>query len=182
MMRLLVTGFGPFGPHDVNPASVLAENSGERFAILPVSYRAAQEFIADLDPESFDAWLMIGVHGGAKCHHRETVARNRAGTVPDIEGFVSGPGPLDPMGPWQVSGTLWSTLDWTESAGHDWTVDAGDYLCNALFYYGVRAFPEKKLGFLHIPPFSVIPQSEQQAMLAEVIEEIKFAQAPRTKR
>lgn len=182
MTRLLITGFGPFGPHEVNPASVLAENSGERFEILPVSYQAAQEFIAQLDPETFDAWLMIGVHGGATRPHRETVARNRAGLVPDVEGFVSGPGPLDPAGPWQVIGTLWSDLDWNNSERHDWTVDAGDYLCNALFYYGVRAFPEKKLGFLHIPPFNVIPQSEQQAMLAEVIEEIKAAQAPRTKR
>lgn len=146
--RWLVTGFGPFRDIKRNPSARLAGESGCPHKILDVSFRAVDEFLDQLDPTSFDRWLMIGVHGSAEQPIYEQRARNAIGASADVEGVTLGPGAIDPSAPPSLATTLLIGLEPTHGAvGHD----PGAYLCNYLYFQGLRRFPNKQIGFLHVP-------------------------------
>src|SRR5213592_2679365 len=96
--RTLVTGFLAFGEFAINPSALLAEASGRRFELIEVAYAAADEFVARLDPGSFDRLVMLGVAGKSSSMRLEQVARNRIGPRGDVRGFVSA-GAVEPDGP-----------------------------------------------------------------------------------
>ncbi len=171
MSNILVTGFGSFGKVDQNPSAWLAEHSGERFDVLEVRYQAVDSFLADLDESGFDAWLMMGVHGYATGHRLEFTARNVIGATPDVLGCAT-PGVIDPAGVPQISSPLWNPAWVDEERGFLASDDAGAFLCNYLFYQGLRRFPNKRIGFLHVPPFSIIPADQQLEMVRELLGKI----------
>lgn len=172
-MNLLVTGFGAFGPHDNNPSEYLAQNCGENHAVLRVTFQTVDDFLLNTEAQNCDAWLMIGVHGGAIKHHLETTARNVIGHHPDVEGNIQGPGPIEPTAPQQLSATLWSPENLIETEHRQPSVSAGNYLCNYLFFRGLQTFPNKKIGFLHIPTFNKLSSEIQLNELKKLIESIK---------
>lgn len=173
-MSIFVTGFGAFGNHEENPSSVLARSCGEQFCILPVSWVKVEEFLASGTLDKFDSWLMIGVHGSATKFHLETRAKNWIGTHPDIDGIVHGPAQIDPRAPFQLSSTIWKTdLHHIETDYQHPTIDAGDYLCNYTLFRGLQTFPEKKMGFLHIPTFERMSERIQTTELVRIIRELK---------
>ena len=147
-MSLLVTGFQAFGDVSDNPSVRLAQESGADFRLLEVSYQAVDEFIASGLPGQYESWLMIGVHGGSDVMRLETVARNLVGPTPDVLGVVGGPAKIDPSLPPQLHGTLWTGVAVADHCEQTW--DAGDYLCNYLYFRGLAAFPAVKIGFLHV--------------------------------
>ncbi|ARU39666.1 hypothetical protein CCB80_00310 [Armatimonadetes bacterium Uphvl-Ar1] len=112
MNRVLVTGFGAFRDIEANPSQWLAEQVrdelGSRVEVLEVSYAVVDEFVSELDGDSFDAWLMMGVHGSAERMHLECVARNWCGMEADVRGEVRGPGMIDPALPGHLHGTLFA--------------------------------------------------------------------------
>ncbi|MBL8067141.1 MAG: hypothetical protein JNM28_01710 [Armatimonadetes bacterium] len=158
---LLVTGFGAFRDIDENPSAWLAERMGG--TVLAVGYADVDAFLDGLDPDTFDAWLMIGVHGAAQRMHLETVAKNSCGPGEDVHGVIAGPGRIDPLHPPQLAGTMFDKS--FESDRAVLTVDAGGYLCNYLFFRGLSRFPEKRIGFLHVPRPEVM---DLEAQLNEV--------------
>lgn len=177
--RLLVTGFGSFRDIDDNPSGWLAERlrteqipafAGMTSQVLEVSYAAVDEFVAGLDADDFDAWLMMGVHGNAGRMHLETVAKNSCGPGADVRGVVAGPGCIDPSLPPQVVGSLFT--DSLESEKAVLTVDAGGYLCNYLFFRGVTAFPDKRIGFLHVPRVEVMGLEDQLGEVRRILGEL----------
>lgn len=175
-MNVLVTGFGPFLSHGENPSAILAAGSGRPNDTIEVSYRAADEFIENLDPASFDAWLMIGLAAKAEKMRLETVARNRIGTTPDVRGEVHGPGPISPQKPPQLAANLWTGVALVaEDEAFELSVDAGDYLCNYLLFRAIERFPDKKLGFLHVPPFEQMSLPTAQAALERILAEVERA-------
>jgi len=167
-MKLLVTGFGPFGSIAENPSSELAQSCGLDFRIVEVSFRAVDEFV-EADLEDCDALLAIGVKASAKKMTIETVARNDIGPTPDVLGEVQGPGPIDPRLPQNIAATLWSqellceTEDWTQSTS------AGGYLCNYLFYSAASRCPGKRIGFLHVPTFETLQKIDQERILGLIL-------------
>jgi pyrrolidone-carboxylate peptidase len=195
-MRMLVTGFGAFRDIESNPSQWLAERvlnydpvldlplnedrltppifNGEgknepnsiRVRVLEVSYAAVDEFVAELDRESFDAWLMMGVHGSAERMHLECVARNWCGVGADVRGEVRGPGMIDPSLPGQLHGNLFA------GRWEGVTIDAGGYLCNYLFFRGVSRFPAKRIGFLHVPRAEVMGLEDQWVIVRGMIDEL----------
>ena len=173
-MSLFVTGFGPFMQHAENPSAVLAEASGLPFPVLEVSYRGVDEFVSSLDLSGFDSWLALGLAANATTVLCETVGRNWLGVVPDVRGETYGPGPIDPSGPPAIASSLWCGA-FVESDLVRVSADAGGYLCNSLLYLALRKFPDKKIGFLHIPPFSVVPFERQLVLLQDVIASLKDA-------
>lgn len=163
--RVLVTGFGSFRDIELNPSGWLSEQFGG--SVLEVSYAAVDLFVEELDPATFDAWLMIGVHGAAKQMHLETVAKNSCGPGEDVLGVVAGPGVIDPALPPQISGTLFDPS--FESEQSVVTVDAGGYLCNYLFFKGVAQFPDKRIGFLHVPRAKAMPLETQLSEVKRIL-------------
>lgn len=173
-MRILVTGFGPFGAVTDNPSGRLAETSGRPFRVLEVAYEAADAFLEALDPESFDILLMLGVATDRSSLTPELFARNSRGGTPDVRG-VSPEGPIEEGQPLLIESTLWdphllAALEVVDDL-HT-SLDAGSYLCNYLSYRALRRFPEKRVGFLHVPPFEKVSEERQKAILADVLSRI----------
>lgn len=146
-MRVLVTGFEPFGGEPTNPswevASRLPNTLGGHEIIakrLPVEYdRAARklaEAIAELRP---DAVISIGQAGGRGAITPETVAINMAHTQsPDGAGEVCDGVKLLPFGEdgYFTNLDLRRGIEAIAAAGIParQSYDAGGYVCNAVMY------------------------------------------------
>ncbi len=156
---VLVTGFGPFPGVDENPTAWLARGldgatlAGRRVAgrALPTAWAEAwptlRAAVAAVEPR---ALIMLGVATGRARIEVERVARNRcaarvdhAGCGPDGDAVVLG-GPA----------TLPTRLPWRDLVGADVGVsdDAGDYLCNLVFYRALHDLALPLVGFVHVPP------------------------------
>jgi len=172
--RLLITGFGPFLTIGENPSSVLARGSGCRNDVLEVSFKGVDTYIESLDPESFDTWLMLGVAGKAPKFRVELRAQNGIANIPDVLGEVHGPGPINPSGPHQLGTTLWHAPEWyVETDLREPSVDAGEYLCNYLYYRGLEAFPNHRIGFLHVPGMEFVSIDSQASELNRIVNIIR---------
>lgn len=160
-MRILVTGFGPFGSVVDNPSAHLARGVSADAVVLEVSFAAVDRLIATLDPADFDAWLMLGFSAQASKLVIERSAANRVGLDPDVLG-ASRPGPVEEDGPERLKGTLWPAyLSWTPCNAWRFSDDAGSYLCNYLYYRGVHRFPDRKVGLVHVPGFGRMSDQHQ---------------------
>jgi pyrrolidone-carboxylate peptidase len=180
LVQLLVTGFGPFLQTDVNPSAVLAEGCGHPFRILPVGYQAVAEFLESVAPSSFDVMLMLGVATKRAVLCPELVGRNRRGATPGVDG-VALPGEIELGGPELVESSLWigDVLSAVSALpGVEVSRDAGDYLCNDIAYRAVRRFPDKRVGFLHVPPFGRVPRQVQSGLLGQVLEIVRSLSLP----
>jgi pyroglutamyl-peptidase len=177
----LVTGFLAFGDFAVNPSSLLAQSCGRPLQLIEVAYAAADEAIAQLDPDSFDRLLMIGVDGRTSRMRLEQLARNRVGARPDVRGYSPCSGgeataAIDPNGPDLLSGTLWQSHPALATAIPHRHVgdDAGTYLCNYIYYRALQRFGvTHAVGFLHIPPVDRLALPIQQQVLGEILQIIE---------
>ncbi len=169
--RTLVTGFGPFGSIASNPSSQLAAECGRPFQILEVSYAAVDQFLSELPAESFDLLVMLGVAGQSQRMRFEMVARNWVGTTPDVRGVILGPGPINPTAPPKFCISPPLALPMSES--WEYSFDAGDYLCNYIFFRAMHRFPAKQIHFIHVPPFEVVSPEIQLAELSRLLERLE---------
>ena len=166
---LLVTGFEGFGPFKENPSAVLAEQCGLPFRRLEVSYSAVDEFVDSDIVREFEAVLLLGVAANALRFRLETVATNNSGKTPDVRGMI-GFGPIAPQSPRQL-GTTMFVGSW-DSELVESSVDAGDYLCNYLYYRMLSRWPSKAIGFVHVPPIEQLPLAQQKETLNRLIRDI----------
>ena len=153
---------------------MLAEGCGRNHAVLEVAYDFVDAFLRALDPADFDALLMLGVATGRDGMTPELFARNWRGETPDVRGKGQA-GPIEEGEPLLVESTLWNAHLLAEievSLGLRTSMDAGSYLCNYTSYRALRRFPDKKVGFLHVPPFEKVPQERQAEILAKVLGDI----------
>lgn len=159
MSGVLVTGFEPFGVHEVNPSQLIAEELGG--VVLPVSYdRAADALRAAIDEREPDLVVCFGLADSRSAISVERWAHNldEAATV-DNDGAPGSGCPIDPDGPLALASTL--PVDAVVAALRDEGIpaevsrDAGGYLCNHVFYVLMRAIevdrPGMRGGFVHIP-------------------------------
>ncbi len=176
MESLLVTGFGPFGSIDANPSQKLAETCGEEFRVLEVSFRAVDLFVEELALLPPRPVLLMGVAAASEKMRIEWVARNRIGKTPDVLGQVQGPSAIDPNGPPNLAASLWQHSDF--GVEHDrWlpSVDAGDYLCNYVFYRALQKGPHHRIGFLHVPSEAKMGFADQALALQAILQNVKAA-------
>jgi pyroglutamyl-peptidase len=176
--RTLVTGFLAFAGFPINPSALLAESCGRRFHLLEVAYDAVDAFIADLDPQRFDRLLMLGVAGHSTRMRLEQVARNRTGGRRDVRNYspFADAVAIDPAGADLLHGTLWTACPTllSETSYCRASDDAGDYLCNYIYYRALSRFGgTHAVGFLHVPPLEAIDLPTQQRLLAEILEAIE---------
>lgn len=162
--RTLVTGFGPFLDVVDNPSRHLAEATGRSCQVLEVSYDAVEDFIFHLDPSTFDRLLLIGVAPSRTHVCAELFARNVYGGVADVEGRGRS-GSIQSDQPLLLGSTLFGDELLSDILVHHRSVrmslNAGSYLCNFAYFKALAAFPAKQVGFLHVPPFEVIPFEDQ---------------------
>ncbi|MEQ1822376.1 MAG: hypothetical protein ABL949_07695 [Fimbriimonadaceae bacterium] len=160
-MRWLVTGYGPFEQITENVSGLIAPKLGVPFHILEVSYAAVDEFISSLDPDSFDAWLALGHAMGEQRIRVETLGRNTIGPRPDVRGEGNLNSVIRTGAPSMLPSSLWAPLNPFENDQIRFADDAGGYLCNYILYRGLEAFPNKLVGFLHLPPAELMAVETQ---------------------
>lgn len=167
-MKILVTGFDPFGGEKVNPAleavkSLPSEIHGAEVhwvAIPTVFYQSAEVLEAEINRYHPDAVLCIGQAGGRASLTPERVAINQDDArIPDNQGNQ----PIDTSICVDGQAAYFSTLPIKamvkaiKEEGLPATVSntAGTFVCNHLMYQALyladKKFLHMRAGFMHIP-------------------------------
>ena len=162
-MRVLVTGFEPFGEQPVNPSQLVAQAFDG--VVLPVSYtRAGDELRRAIEERDPDLVVCFGLAADRTAITVERYAHNldEASTT-DSDGTAGSGSPIDAAGPLALASTLpvdaiVATLQ-AEQIPVEVSRDSGGYLCNHVFYSLLRS--GARGGFVHLPPLDVIPLETQ---------------------
>lgn len=167
-MKILVTGFDPFGGEKVNPAfevlKKLKKNiAGAKISLLEVPTvfgESVARVISAIEKEKPDVVLMIGQAGG-----RYEITVERIGIniddarIPDNKNNQPIDQPIDPEGPaaYFVTIPVKDMVQAIRNSGVPASVSntAGTFVCNHLLYgvlhHLARNAPDIKAGFIHIP-------------------------------
>lgn len=170
-MKILLTGFDPFGGESINPAyeavkEVKAPEGVEliKLEVPTVFFKAFDCVKAVMEAQKPDAVICVGQAGGRSAVTPERVAINLMDAKsPDNEGFI----PVDQPIVQDGENALFSTLPVKKIVSAINSADvpsqisntAGTFVCNSLMY-GVlnlckERFPQTIAGFIHVP---YIPQ------------------------
>ena len=174
-MKILVTGFDPFGGETVNPAweavSRLPDHIGGaeilRLQVPTVFGKAPEAVLQMAEREKPDYIVAVGQAAGRTAITPERIAINyEEASIPDNAGFQPSGGPVVEGGPDGYFSLLpvREMVEAIRDAGLPGKVSntAGTFVCNHLMYHILHAchtrFPGVRGGFIHVP---CIP--EQQA-------------------
>ena len=167
-MKILLTGFEPFGGESINPAKeavklVKEDIKGAQIVkcYVPVVFGKAIDTVYEaMKNEKPDAVLLIGQAGGRYEITPERIAINcDDGRIPDNEGNQPVDQPVCADGPSAYFSTLpvKKMVEYMKNANVPAAVSntAGTYVCNHLMY-GVlnhieKEFPGTIGGFMHVP-------------------------------
>jgi pyroglutamyl-peptidase len=171
-IRVAVAGFGPFPGVPRNPSGEIARALARRprfrtagvildTAVFPTAYGAAQAGLEKLLAKSPAAVVLFGVAGGAKHIRVETRAHNRVSILhPDHMRFVPTSRKLSSGGApvLKLRGSALRMRAAIRQSGSraELSINAGSYLCNAVFYRALAAAaahrPPPLTYFIHVPP------------------------------
>ncbi|MCZ2120510.1 pyroglutamyl-peptidase I [Levilactobacillus brevis] len=177
-MKLLITGFDPFGGEQTNPAieavkrlpAVIAGATVVPLEIPTVFGTCAEVVRQAIITERPDVVLSVGQAGGRSALTPERIAINLDdGRIPDNAGFQPVDQPIQPNGPaaYFTQLPVKAMAQAIRQAGLPSHVSttAGTYVCNHIMYQvqHLRAteFPQLQAGFIHIPflPEQVVQRS-----------------------
>ena len=167
-MKILVTGFDPFGGEKINPAleavkSLPSEIHGAEIhwvEIPTVFYKAAEVLETAIVRFQPDAVLCIGQAGGRASLTPERVAINQDDArIPDNQGNqpIDTPIRLDGQAAYFSTLPIKAMVQAIKEEGLPATVSntAGTFVCNHLMYQALyladKKFPHMRAGFMHIP-------------------------------
>lgn len=167
-MKILATGFAPFGGQPINPSweavKVLegARTDAEiRLAELPVEWKAGPEAlkaaIKDFRP---DCVLLCGQAGGRSKVSVERIGFNLcAAKAPDNAGVLIENAPICEGAPDALASTfpykaIRAAIE-AEGLPVEYSYDAGRYICNEVLWcaleMGRTVCPGMRAGFIHLP-------------------------------
>ena len=180
-MRLIVTGFEPFGGSETNASwEAVRRLEGVGKQLLPVSFARAGDRIRELVAGNPDAILCVGEAGGRSSISVERVAVNwMDARIPDNDGAK----PLDQRIVVDSPAAYFATLptrgivDRLQEAGipAELSYSAGTYVCNCAFYALMDAIARSGKpilgGFIHVPAkgMSIEAIAEGLAIAAKVV-------------
>ncbi|WP_373093669.1 pyroglutamyl-peptidase I [Streptococcus oralis] len=167
-MKILVTGFDPFGGEKINPAleavkSLPSEIHGAEIhwvEIPTVFYQSAEVLEAEIVRYQPDVVLCIGQAGGRASLTPERVAINQDDArIPDNQGNqpIDTPIRLDGQAAYFSTLPIKAMVQAIKEEGLPATVSntAGTFVCNHLMYQALyladKKFSHMRAGFMHIP-------------------------------
>lgn len=194
-MKILVTGFDPFGGEKVNPAleavkSLPYEINGAElhWAVIPtVFYKSAEVLEAEIVRYQPDVVLCIGQAGGRASLTPERVAINQDDArIPDNQRNqpIDTPIRLDGEAAYFSTLPIKAMVQAINEVGLPATVSntAGTFVCNHLMYQALyladKKFSHMRAGFMHIPYMTeqVINKPNTASMnLADIVKGIEAA-------
>ena len=182
-MKILITGFEPFGGEPINPSweavrhlpDTIAGAEVIKLQIPTVFGRTAdvvREAVLEHEP---DVVVSVGQAGGRFMVSPERVAINMDdGRIPDNDGKQPIDTPIRPDGPpaYFSSLPIKAMVNAMRAAGVPSVVSntAGTYVCNHIMYQVLymidREFPGKRGGFIHVPytPQQVVDKPGQPSL------------------
>lgn len=194
-MKILVTGFDPFGGEKVNPAleavkslpSVI-QGAEIRWVEIPtVFYKSAEVLEAEIVRYQPNVVLCIGQAGGRASLTPERVAINQDDArIPDNQGNqpIDTPIRLDGQTAYFSTLPIKAMVQAIKEEGLPATVSntAGTFVCNHLMYQALyladKKFSHMRAGFMHIPYMTeqVINKPNTASMnLADIVKGIEAA-------
>ena len=194
-MKILVTGFDPFGGEKVNPAleavkslpSVIHGAEIRWVEIPTVFYKSAEVLETELVRYQPDVVLCIGQAGGRASLTPERIAINQDDArIPDNQGNqpIDTPIRLDGQAAYFSTLPIKAMVQAIKEDGLPATVSntAGTFVCNHLMYQALyladKKFPNMRAGFMHIPYMTeqVINKPNTASMnLVDVVKGIEAA-------
>lgn len=167
-MRVLVTGFDPFGGETINPAYEALVNlpkhihGNEIIAIeLPTVFYACEKVLLEaIETYSPDIVICVGQAGGRPAIGFEKVAINlNEARIADNRGQQLIDSPILESGPtaYFTNLPIKAMVEAVKAAGYPATVSysAGTFVCNHIFYLLMHAIatkmPHIRGGFIHVP-------------------------------
>lgn len=167
-MKILVTGFDPFGGESVNPAYEAVKLLPDTIAgaeiikleiptVFSLSGPAVEEGIKKHQP---DVVINVGQAGGRACINIEKVAINFVDArIPDNNGEQPLDEPLQADGPAAYFATIpvKAMMQHVREKGLPCAVSytAGTYVCNSIMYNVLymceKHYPNIRAGFIHVP-------------------------------
>lgn len=177
-MKLLITGFDPFGGEKTNPAIEAVKRLPAAIAgatvvplEIPTVFGTCAEVVRQaIITERPDVVLSVGQAGGRSALTPERIAINLDdGRIPDNAGFQPVDQPIQPNGPaaYFTQLPVKAMAQAIRQAGLPSHVSttAGTYVCNHIMYQvqhlWATEFPQLQAGFIHIPflPEQVVQRS-----------------------
>lgn len=177
-MKVLLTGFEPFGKSPVNPSQKLIEALPDNIlhdvhlmkAVLPVDHRKAPEILLELrNLHHPDAVILFGLASGRSKIAIERIAINLLDfQIPDNSGTTLVDQPVIENAP----AAYFSTLPIRELVSSltnngipaELSLSAGTYLCNQVFFTLMHDIahhpPTIPAGFIHLP---ALPEQAAQS-------------------
>ena len=159
-MKVLVTGFDPFGGESINPAYEAVKMLPDEIAgaqiikrEIPTSFtRGTAEVVRQIE-------LNVGQAGGAAGLRVERVAINLADArIPDNDGAQPVDEPLvqDGAPAYFAKLPVKAMVRRVQAKGYPCQLSytAGTYVCNAVMYtvlHTVQSYPHIRAGFVHVP-------------------------------
>ncbi len=167
-MKILVTGFDPFGGESVNPAWEAVRrlpgeiNGAEVIRLLiPTSFeRAPQQVLKKVRECHPDYVISVGQAAGRTAITPERIAINMmSASIPDNDGEQPAEQKIEPCGPDGYFSLLpvAEMVKAIENSGLPGRISntAGTFVCNRVMYSVLHAchteFPGMKSGFIHVP-------------------------------
>jgi pyroglutamyl-peptidase len=161
-MRILLTGFEPFGKASSNPSGeIVKQISGDNIvtAILPVAYaKSAERLLVLIEEHNPDVVICLGQAEGRTQITPERITINLDDArLADNEGIMRNEVPIVLDGPVAYESTLpiKEIVKAINKAGVPAAVSlsAGAFLCNHVFYVAQDHFKGTKVrsGFVHVP-------------------------------
>lgn len=194
-MKILVTGFDPFGGEKVNPSleavkslpSVIHGAEIRWVEIPTVFYKSAEVLEEEIVRYQPDVVLCIGQAGGRASLTPERIAINQDDArIPDNQGNqpIDTPIRLDGQAAYFSTLPIKAMVQAIKEDGLPATVSntAGTFVCNHLMYQALyladKKFPNMRAGFMHIPYMTeqVINKPNTASMnLVDVVKGIEAA-------
>jgi pyroglutamyl-peptidase len=177
MIRILLTGFTPFGGHAVNPTQALVEALGPRFVhgstevyprLLRTHYRLSElDFDAALAEIRPDAIVSFGLAYKRDEIQPERIAVNFDDSEEDGKHVARRIAEDGPVGYFSTLPVEQMVADLAQAglpakaSNH-----AGAYICNHIFYHARHRFERERLaipmGFVHVPPLPEMLKPEDR--------------------
>lgn len=168
MMKILVTGFDPFGGEKVNPAyeavKLLPDKIGEAKIIkleIPTSFNGSKKAMEEvLEIHRPDVVISVGQAGGRAEITPEWVAINLAeARITDNDGYQPVEITLEADGPAAYFATIPVKAMVRNIRAHGLpshiSYTAGTYVCNSVMYrvlhMAATKYPRMRAGFIHVP-------------------------------
>jgi pyrrolidone-carboxylate peptidase len=186
-MKVILTGFGPFGLVTENPSDVVARQATEILVSkgvncevkpLEVSVGCVLEFYSSIPADLNVFVLHLGLDATDSVMKVEKIGRNFVNFVrPDIRGVHLSSQKVSEA--FDLNYRFENPLDFDHliaQLGDKFNIstDAGEYICNYIYFIGLTHVGTKIGGclFAHVPAFKIIACEEQVARVVTLVEAI----------